>query len=533
MNKKELYNLPKLPGCYLFKNEKNQVIYVGKAKNLFNRVRSYFTKNTALSPAKKIMVKEIKNIETIIVNTEVEALYLENTLIKKYLPKYNIDLKDDKNFVYLKITKEKIPQVLIVRKIEKDKAHYFGPYLSAQALRQTLAIFLRKGQNAFKREFNENDYLTTVKQIINFFKGYTSPVVKELKKEMYQASTKKLYELAEIYHQRLQAIEKILAKQRVISPKQKDQDVISLFSWQQLHCLNLFRIRKGKLTDKLNIFIKTDLTSTHDILVEFINHYYAQVVDKPNEIILNAPTLKVNQIESTIRTSIKIIISPQATLQKMIQLGKLNAQDYFAKKLPSFYHQEKKQLQSLIELQQALGLEQIPERIECYDISNIQGNFAVGSMVVFTNGLPDKNEYRKFKIKYTSGINDFAMMAEMIARRIKHTEWKKPNLMLIDGGKGQLSIVKKTIYNAHYTVQIASLAKKNEELFIPNRSDSIRLAKNNEGLKLVQRIRDEAHRFAITYYRGLHNKYTIQSKIDKIPHIGPITHKKLYRKLFL
>jgi excinuclease ABC subunit C len=178
-------------------------------------------------------------------------------------------------------------------------------------------------------------------------------------------------------------------------------------------------------------------------------------------------------------------------------------------------------------------LEQIPERIECYDVSNIQGNFAVGSMVVFTNGLPDKNEYRKFKIKYTSGINDFAMMAEMIARRIKHTEWKKPNLMLIDGGKGQLSIVKKTIHNAQYTVPIASLAKKNEELFIPNRSDSIRLAKNNEGLKLVQRIRDEAHRFAITYYRGLHNKYIIQSKIDKIPHIRPITRKKLPRKLFL
>jgi len=190
----------------------------------------------------------------------------------------------------------------------------------------------------------------------------------------------------------------------------------------------------------------------------------------------------------------------------------LNAQDYFAKKLPAFYHQEKKQLQSLIELQQALGLEQIPERIECYDISNIQGSFAVGSMVVFTNGLPDKNEYRKFKIKYTKGINDFAMMAEIIARRIRHTEWKKPNLMLIDGGKGQLSIVNKTIHNAHYVVPVVSLAKKNEELFIPNRLNSIRLAKNNEGLKLVQRIRDEAHRFAITYYRKLHNKYTIQSK---------------------
>jgi excinuclease ABC subunit C len=512
MNKKELYNLPKLPGCYLFKNEKNQIIYIGKAKNIFNRVRSYFTKNAALSPAKKIMIKEIRNIETIIVNTEIEALYLENTLIKKYLPKYNIDLKDDKNFVYLKITKEKIPQVLVVRRIEKDKAHYFGPYLSAQALRQTLAIFLRKGQNAFKREYNENVYLTTVKQIINFFKGYSSPIVKELKKEMHHAAAKQLYELAEIYHQRLQAIEKILAKQRMISSKQKNQDLISLFSWQQLHTINLFRIRKGKLTDKLNLFIKTNLTSTPDILIEFINHFYAQVVDKPDEIILNTPTLKINQIESTIRALIKIIISPQTTLQKMIQLGKLNAQDYFAKKLPSAYQSEKKQLQSLMELQQTLGLEQIPERIECYDISNIQGNFAVGSMVVFTNGLPNKNEYRKFKIKYTNGINDFAMLAEIVARRIKHAEWKKPNLILIDGGKGQLSIVKKTISNAQYNVPIASLAKKNEEIFIPNHSNAIHLAKNNEGLKLIQRIRDEAHRFAITYYRELHKKSIIQSK---------------------
>jgi excinuclease ABC subunit C len=527
MNKKELTSIPKLPGCYLFKNGKNQVIYVGKAKNLLYRVRSYFAKNTDLSPAKKIMVTEIQNIETIIVSNEVEALYLENTLIKKYLPKYNIDLKDDKNFVYLKITKEKIPQVLIVRQIESAQADYFGPYLSARFLRLTLAIFLRQGQNSFRREFNEAEYLATVNQITNFFKGHTSVIIQELKNNMEVAATKQLYELAEIYHKRLQAIEKILVHQKVISTVPTNQDLISLFSWQQFHVINLFRIRQGKLTDKLNLLLKTNLTSPGDILSEFINHFYERVYDMPKEIIVNEKNLSIKQVEPIINNRCKITNSPRKNELKLLQLGKLNAQNYLSKKIPSFLQSEKNQLTSLWQLQQALQLNRLPQRIECFDISHIQGRFAVGSMVVFTDGLPDKNQYRKFKIKYTIGINDFAMMSEIIARRVKHTQWPYPNLILIDGGKGQLSAVNKTLYNFKLKFPTAAIAKKNEELFIPKQSTPIRLSKNNEGLKLVQRIRDEAHRFAITYYRQSHQTASIRSKLDNIPDIGRITRKKI------
>lgn len=509
MNKKYLTNLPNKPGCYLFKNSQQQTIYIGKAKNLSLRIKSYFTKNSELSPAKKIMLQEIHNIETVIVDNETEALLLEKNLIKKYQPKYNIDLKDDKNFCYVKISQTTPPNITIERQIKNDRATYFGPYLSAAAVRKTLALFWQKGPGTFKKEFKESEYLTTIKQIKRFFQGDTKAIINELKKKMSIAAEKKNYELATIYRNRLQAIEKISQKQKVVSTKLTSQDVISIFTWRQRHALNLFRIRQGKIIDKLNFIIDAQTTDKKHILGEFIQNYYTQTKDQPKQIIIDLPLSK-NKI--TINQK-KIIISYKKSgrLKKIITLGNFNAQEYLAKKIPSFYKTEKNELQAILNLTNKLALPNIPKRIECYDISNIQGSFAVGAMVVFTNGQPDKSQYRKFKIKYTQGINDFAMMAEIIARRFTgNKNWPWPDLVIIDGGKGQLSSVKKTLHQLKISLPLIALAKKNEEIFFPEKKSSLRLPTNSVELKLLQRIRDEAHRFAITYYRLRHKRQNIK-----------------------
>ncbi len=509
MNKKYLTNLPTRPGCYLFKNSLQQTIYIGKAKNIRLRVKSYFTKNLELSPAKKIMLQEIDSIETVIVDNETEALLLEKNLIKKYQPKYNIDLKDDKNFCYVKIAKTNPPHVTVERQIKNDQATYFGPFLSAGAVRKTLAIFWQKGPGAFKKEFNSTEYLSTVKQIKYFFQGNNKIIIDELKKKMSAAADKKNYELAAIYRNRLQAIEKISQRQKIVSTKPTNQDVINLFSWRQQRAINLFRIRQGKIIDKLNFIINTQITDNTHVIFEFIQNYYSQTNDLPKEIIIDIPIGK-NKIYINQK---KIIISYKKSgrLKKILILGNFNAQEYLAKKIPSFFKNDRNELQTILNLTHKLSLPRLPQRIECYDISNIQGNFAVGAMIVFTNGQPDKSQYRKFKIKYTEGINDFAMMAEIIARRFTgNKDWIWPDLIIIDGGKGQLSSVKKTLQQLKINLPLIALAKKNEEIFLPDLKSSLRLPATSSELKLLQRIRDEAHRFAINYYRQTHSKLSLK-----------------------
>ncbi len=503
MNKLNLTNISTRPGCYLFKNQTGKIIYIGKAKNIKQRVRSYFNQKNTLSPMKKLMVAEIKTIETIVVNNETEALLLENNLIKKFQPKYNIDLKDDKNFCYVKITKQKLPNISVERQIKPDKALYFGPFLSAKAVRQTLALFWQKGPATFKKSVNQKEYLKTVEQIKNFFRGHTTSIIKQLKKQMSQAASQKNYELASIYRDRLQAIEKISQQQKIVSTKMTNQDVFSLFTWNNLHAVNLFRIRQGKIIDKLNFTIGSQINEPKHILLEFIQTYYTQTNDWPNIIITN---LKLYKNELSLgNKKIKIKQGNTGRLKKILDLGELNAQDYLAKKIPSFYRTEKDLLQATVALANQLRLNSLPQRIECYDISNFQGNFAVGAMVVFINGSPAKSEYRKFKIKYTQGINDYAMMSEIIARRFRgHTNWAWPDLIIIDGGKGQLSSVKKTLQQLKIKLPIIALAKKNEEIFLPDEKSSIRLTQHSPALKLIQNIRDEAHRFAINYYRQTH-----------------------------
>lgn len=531
MDKSLIKNLPTGPGCYLYKNAGNEVIYVGKAKNLRNRIRSYFTPRADLSPAKRLMVEQIASTETILVSNETEALFLESSLIKKYRPRYNVDMKDDKNFCYLKITAGSRPDISVVRRIDADRATYFGPFLSAAALRQTLKIFLRPGREAYQKQLADQEYLDLVDQIKNFFRGRTEPIVADLKTKMDRAAEEKNYELAALYRDRLEAIRHVSLRQKVITTQPKDIDVISLFSWHQAHVINLFRIRGGKLLDKLNLDIKTELSQPGEIINEFINQYYPHTKDLPDEIMLPVQLPRFRDKSAGWFNKKIIWRQPlRGTYKKLIKLGELNAQDYLAKSIPSFNVQLKQSLAAVFNLSHALRLKKTLRRIECYDISNVQGRYAVGSMVVFTDGEPEKKEYRRFTIKYVSGPNDFAMLSEVIARRFRnHPDWPRPDLVIIDGGKGQLHTVLRTVSSLDMTLTVIALAKKHEEIFLPGRKNALRLKKNSPEYYLLQRIRDEAHRFAITAYRQKHARHMSRSVLDDIPGIGPATKKKLLR----
>ncbi len=505
MNKTTLNNLPTRPGCYLFKNQSEKIIYIGKAKNIKQRVKSYFNSLAALSPAKQLMVKEIFSIETVIVNNETEALLLENNLIKKHQPKYNIDLKDDKNFCYVKISQTTPPTVTVERQIKKDNATYFGPYLSALAVRKTLNMFWPIGTKNFLKKFSNAEHQLAINQIKDFFRGNNKKIINQLQTKMIQAAKQKNYELAAIYRDRLSAIEKISRRQKIIGTKLTNQDIVSIFSWRDWHAINLFRLRQGKIIDKLNFTIASQISDKKFILAEFIQNYYQQTFDWPKEIVTPVllPKIKITD------TTKKIILSYKKSgrLGNILKLGQLNAQDYLAKKIPSFLRDDKKNLVASINLAEKLPLPNLPQRIECYDISNIQGHFAVGAMVVFKHGQPDKSQYRKFKIKYTPSNNDFAMIAEIIARRFTgHNDWPQPDLIIIDGGKGQLSSATKTLRRLKINLPIIALAKKNEDIFFPGKKHPHKFKNNSPELKLLQRIRDEAHRFAINYYRQMHQK---------------------------
>jgi len=525
MNKNKLKNLPTKPGCYLFTNKNGRVIYVGKAKNLRQRIRSYFTASADLTPTKQQLVREVNNIKIIIVTNEIEALLLEVNLIKKYQPKYNVVMKDDKNFCYLKVALKPIPLAKIVRHLATDEnAKYHGPYLSAPPLRQLLKLLKYFDTPKQQRQ--------TILGITEYLRGKPQPIIKELQIKMNSAAANKNFELAALLRDRLQTIQKIITKQTVVSKNNKNQDIVSLFSWRGKNVINIFRIRQGKLIDKININIKTSSTDRNEILTNFVTQYYKDIPQPPQDIILPLPINITNTALTKLTgKKIKIIIPQKGKYKKLIKLGELNAQNYLQTNIPSFADRDKKTLLAINRLKKALGVNNNLERIECYDISNIQGKYAVGSMAVFTDGQPNKSQYRHFKIKYTAGINDVAMISEIIARRFgNHPDWPQAELLIIDGGKGQLSTVIKTLGHLKINIPVVALAKKQEELFLPNRQKPIRLPKKSEEMWLLQRIRDEAHRFAISYYRKLHLKNLTSSSLDNIAGIGPQTKKRLIQK---
>ena len=545
--------LPKKPGVYLFHDEKDVIIYVGKAINLRSRVSSYFRAKANLPLAKEMMVTVVMRIEHIIVRSETEALLLESTLIKKHRPKYNVLLKDDKYFQYIKIRlKDKFPQVETVRRVTIDGSRYFGPYTSGLAVRQTMRLLKRlfpyKSCNntpevpCFDYQLGRclghdtgkgsaERYHAVILKLIDFLEGRTGTILTDLKKEMKTASARRDFESAAIYRDRFQALSHVIEQQTVVTPRRDSFDVISLARREELAAVNLFQVRQGKLVQRDQFMLQHVRDQNEaDITTAFIEQYYSQSTVHPRLVITPVP------VSADVGNALQLDIRPaqRGLKRKLVAMGSENAEDYLRREQERWMSEESKAKLALEELAHALGLDEPPKRIEMYDISHFQSTNAVGSMVVFENGLPKKSDYRKFAIKDTKIPDDQHRLAEIVRRRFSHHDedgWSVPDLLLLDGGKGQLSVVIKNVPGLTQHVRVAALAKENEELFVPGKSSSIHLSAGSQELFLIQRIRDEAHRFAIGFYRKKHRAASTRSILDEVPGLGQ-KHRSALLKRF-
>ncbi|MBI5037651.1 MAG: excinuclease ABC subunit UvrC [Candidatus Kerfeldbacteria bacterium] len=558
-----LSKIPLKPGVYQFKDATGALLYIGKAKQLRHRVSSYFHSAAKHSPTKQIMVGKIAKLEYIITSSETEALLLESSLIKRHQPPYNIDLKDDKNFLYIKISlAEEYPRVFTVRRILQDKAKYFGPYTSAFAVRETLHTLRKlfphrnfptqpsKHQlEYYVRRYPElmgpadpTDYRRTINRIIRFLNGDYQDIVTELQQEMKKRAADHQFERAALLRDKIQAIERMMEKQKVVSPRQEHYDIISVAREGARAAVNLFAVRQGKLIAKQDFLLtNTAEQSDAEVLQAFIERFYAQHTNTPPAILVPTTLPNAALINKTFKTT--VIIPRRGAKRQYLTLGRENALNYLEQQKASWEKDTRKIQQALGAFKELLKLPKPPRRIETYDISNIQGTNAVGSMVVFTDGQPDKQWYRKFKIKTVVGANDFAMLTEMLQRRFQHQKptpsptsgeragerggWPQPDLVILDGGKGQLNTVREGVT---IPCPVIALAKKEEAIFVPGRKTPLHFPADSEALYLIQRMRDEAHRFAITFYRSRHGRATTHSRLDDVPGVGAHTKKKLLKE---
>jgi excinuclease ABC subunit C len=573
-----LDTLPGKPGCYLMKDDGAKVIYVGKAVNLRNRVRSYFHGSAQHAPRILQLVRKIRDIEWIVVDSELEALILEMNLIKKFRPYYNVRLKDDKRYPYIKVHwADDFPKVTVTRQMIQDGSRYFGPYTSVWAVHQTLDVLRRifpyltcdrvitgKDERACLYydiklctapcigAVDQSHYRRMIDDFCQFLMGRTDPVVSRLQEEMARASEELRFEQAAVIRDQLHAIENVVARQRVISSDYVDSDVIAMARSDGEACVQVFFIRNGKLIGREYFLLEgTEETPDSGVMAEFIKQFYDQASTVPENVLLpheveEAQIIKQWLNQKSKGQKVEIMVPRDGAQQELIQMAAQNAAETLAALQAQWQADTHRQEQALMELQVALSLAEPPNRIECYDISNTQGTNAVGSMVVFERGVPKKKFYRHFNIRSVVGPDDFASMEEVLTRRFNR--WKAaleaaeapgkrldasfailPDLLLIDGGKGQLSRAVAVLekFGLIDKLPVAGLAKQNEELFVPGRSDPILLPRQSQGLYLVQRVRDEAHRFAITSHRKLRTKEGLASRLDAIPGVGPARRKLL------
>lgn len=577
--KEKIKELPHKPGVYLWKDKSSKVIYVGKAKDLRKRVIQYFGHDTREQIP--YLMAEVADFDFVVVNSELESLFLENTLIKKYLPAYNIKLRDDKNYAFIKIDySTEIPQIVYARKIENDSktSTYLGPYSSAYKIRQTLDFvrrvfpycankevgkrpcfyyFLHRCPGVCIGQISLKEYEEQLKRITYFLTGKTKEVKNNLKKAMKEASRKKAFEAAARLRDQLKAIEILDERQIAMFTEKVSWDFISLFWESGVACINLFKVREGRLIDKENFIyedgykrIKAEKNSAAEktangkeiILQTFAENYYTEASDLPKEIFVESSMpgekLVKELLKSRSSINVKISVPTRGKKLQLINLGITNAQEFLRKWQSSQANNLDAAKAALEQLREVLKLTSVPARIEGYDISNIQGTNPVGSMVVAKDGLPAKGQYRKFKINIKNTPDDFAMMEEMLTRRLAkihdpdfESKWPKPDLLIIDGGKGQLGVAVQVLEKFDLSIPVIGLAKRIEEIFLPHNPTPIVLDHSEPALQLLQRLRDEAHRFAITFHRSLREKQAVKSALDEIPGIGPKTKKLLKQKL--
>jgi excinuclease ABC subunit C len=607
-----LDTLPTNSGVYLMKDAGGEIIYVGKAVNLRNRVRSYYHAQPFDSGKVAHLVQSIASIEFIVTETELEALVLENNLIKKHRPKYNIRLKDAKTYPYIKVTwQDPFPKVFLTRRMEQDGARYFGPFTAVWAVHETLDTLRkvfpyltcdREITGKDKRAClyydiglclapcigaaSKDEYRGMIDRLSGFLEGHTEEVKASIREKLGKAAEDLQFERAAYYRDQLQAIERVTEHQIVVSPEVIDQDVIAFAQDDGSACVQVFFIRGGKLLGREYFVLEgTENENSDRVLSSFLTQFYEQAAYVPPEILLPEDIDEAQIIEQWFKSrkgqTVTIRVPHNAQGEGLLRMAEENARITLETIKAQWLADENKHIQAVEELQEALALDKPPLRMECYDISNIQGTNSVGAMVVFERGAAKKSDYRKFKIKTVEGADDYASLQEVLQRRFKRyqesqkgqaQQWgaggeggdaprdplsgsgtkgrgdtakgfrsaarkneeawaRMPDLVVIDGGKGQLHAAEQVFKDMGIEgVSLISLAKQEEEVFALGRPDSIRLPRSSEALHLLQRIRDEAHRFGITYHRSLRAKRGLASQLDSIPGIGPKRRRALLAK---
>lgn len=576
-----LATLPDRPGCYLMKDREDQLLYVGKAVNLKNRVRSYFHSPGQQTQKTRRMVSLIDHIEWIVVDSELEALILEMNLIKKNRPPFNVQLKDDKRYPYIKISfQDPYPKISVTRQLESDGARYFGPYTSVWAVNQTLDLLRRifpyhtcdrdltgADQRACLYydiklcpapcigKISRDDYRASMENIASFLSGDTDEIIDSLTAKMNDDAEALRYEAAAIRRDQIRAIERVVERQRIVTTDELNSDVLAMARIENEACVQVFFIRKGKLIGQ-DYFIMNETEDENDeeILSGFIKQFYSKSVNVPDRMYLPIEIEERRIIQQWLRQDrrnpkVQLQVPKSGNPKELVSMATENAIETLRALKTQWANDTHKQSQSLAELETALELPRTPNRIECYDISNTQGTLSVGSMVVFEQGIPRKAHYRRFNIKTVEGPNDFESMTEVLTRRLKRWQSAQekdnrtggridesfallPDLIIMDGGKGQLGRAVEVLreFDLFGRISVVGLAKREEELFRPFESDPILLPRRSEGLYLVQRVRDEAHRFAITAHRNRRTRSGLTSELEKIPGIGPVKRKALMKK---
>lgn len=572
-----LDNLPNKPGCYIMQDAAGKVIYVGKAINLRSRVRSYFHVSAQHTRKTRELVKRIVSIETIVVGSELEALILEMNLIKRHRPQYNVRLKDDKRYPYIKIHwSDPFPKVTVTRNMVKDGSRYFGPYTSVWAVHKTLDVLRRifpyltcdrvitgaderaclyydiKLCNApCIGAVNQTEYRGMLQEMSDFLNGRTESIARRIQSEMELASNALQFERASVLRDQLRAIENVVEKQKVVSPKYVDSDVIALARNEREACIQVFFIRNGKMIGREYFMMEgTDDSKDPSVLAEFIKQFYDQAASVPSEVLLPTDIEEANIIRNWLESRgehrVEFVIPKRGQKRELVEMAAENAEQTLQSIQAQWEADRHRQTQALGELADALELSAPPLRIECYDISTTQGTATVGSMVVFEQGVPNKKHYRRFNIKSVVGPDDFASMEEVLTRRFsrwgatlegnsapgKKTDEafsRLPDLLIVDGGKGQLGRAIEVLksFDLLDKVPVIGLAKQNEEIHRPEHAQGLLLPRKSQALYLLQRIRDEAHRFAITAHRARRSKQGLASSLDSIPGVGPATRKVL------
>jgi excinuclease ABC subunit C len=571
--KEQLNTLPAKPGVYLMKDEQGTILYVGKAVNLRNRVRSYFHASASQTPKVQRLVRRIADIEFIVTDSELEALILECNLIKRHRPHYNVRFKDDKRYPYIKVSwQQDFPKVFMTRRMEQDGGRYFGPYTAAWAVHETLHTLRRifpyltcdrtiTGTDRRACLYwdiglcmapcigasSKEEYRAMMDQLCRFLEGRTEEIMADLRTQMQAAAGGLEFERAAALRDKIQAIERVIERQKVVSWALKDQDIIALARDDGNACVQVFFIRQGKLIGREYFLLEgAEEEDTQAVMTSFIKQFYDEAAYVPPEILLQSQVDEARVIRSWLRSrrgsKVVLRVPRRGTKRGLVEMAAENAAETLAVLRAQWQTDTHKQEEALADLQTYLGLPQPPARIECYDISNIQGTAATGSMVVFVKGVPRKSHYRRFKIRTVDGADDYAMLQEVLRRRFKRAQESSedrkgaeawailPDLVVVDGGKGQLNAAREVMQELGVDhLPTVGLAKEREEVFAPGKSEPLPLPRNSQGLYLLQRIRDEAHRFAVTYHRGLREKRGLASTLEEIPGIGPKRRQALLK----